>query len=85
LRHLPLVLRLAFGRFTRFVTTGFLPGRFRDEMRLPWDARRQRWFDRLMTLVGLLVRVSPRILRQFPLNVCIVDLRWRIRTNRPLV
>ena len=30
------------------ITTGFLPQRFRDEMRLPWDARRQRRFDRLM-------------------------------------
>jgi uncharacterized protein (DUF2236 family) len=27
------------------ITTGFLSQRFRDEMRLPWDAARQRRFD----------------------------------------
>jgi uncharacterized protein (DUF2236 family) len=85
LRHLPLPVRWAFGRFTRFVTTGFLPPRFRDEMRLPWDARRQRWFDRLVALVALGVRLSPPMLREFPFNACLADMRWRIRTGRPLV
>lgn len=85
LRHLPPSLRWAFGRFTRFVTTGFLPPPFRDEMWLPWDARRQRWFDRLMRLVALAVRLSPPILREFPFNACLADMRWRIRTGRPLV
>ena len=28
--------------FTLLITTGFLPQRFRDEMRLPWDAEKQR-------------------------------------------
>jgi uncharacterized protein (DUF2236 family) len=85
LRHLPMPVRWAFGRFTRFVTTGFLPPRFRDEMRLPWDARRQRWFDRLTTLVALAVRLSPPIVREFPFNACLADMRWRVRTGRPLV
>ncbi|MDT7591841.1 MAG: hypothetical protein QOH45_1372 [Pseudonocardiales bacterium] len=85
LRHLPLPLRAAFGRFSRFVTTGFLPQRFRDEMRLPWDARRQRWFDRIMAVLRAVVRVSPPVLRTFPFNLYLIDLRWRIRTGRPLV
>ncbi|HYO02257.1 MAG TPA: oxygenase MpaB family protein [Mycobacterium sp.] len=67
------------------ITTGFLPQRFRDEMRLPWDARRQRRFDRLMTLLRTASHLSPRFVRQFPFNVLLKDLDWRIRTGRSLV
>jgi uncharacterized protein (DUF2236 family) len=84
-QHLPAPLRVMFGRFNRFVTTGFLPQLFRDEMRLPWDERRQRRFERTMTVIGAVVRISPRVLRAFPFNAYLVDLRWRIRTDRPLV
>ena len=85
LRHLPLPPRLAFGRLSRFITTGFLPQRFRDEMRFPWSQRRQRWFDAAMALIGAAVRVAPPALREFPFNVYLADLRWRIRTGRPLL
>jgi uncharacterized protein (DUF2236 family) len=67
------------------ITTGFLPQRFRDEMQLPWDARRQRRFDRLMALLRTATHLSPRAVRQFPFNVLLKDLDWRIRTGRPLV
>ena len=67
------------------ITTGFLPPRFRDEMRLPWDARRQHRFDRLMALLRTTTRLSPRFVRQFPFNVLLKDVDWRIRTGRPLV
>jgi uncharacterized protein (DUF2236 family) len=67
------------------ITTGFLPQRFRDEMRLPWDARRQRRFDRLMAVLRTVTQVSPRVIRRFPFNVLLKDLDWRIRTGRPLV
>jgi uncharacterized protein (DUF2236 family) len=67
------------------ITTGFLPQRFRDEMQLPWDAGRQRTFDRLMSVLRTATRLSPRAVRQFPFNVLLKDLDWRIRTGRPLV
>ncbi len=67
------------------ITTGFLPQRFRDEMQLPWDARRQRRFDQLMALLRTASHLSPRFVRQFPFNVLLKDLDWRIRTGRPLV
>lgn len=67
------------------ITTGFLPQRFRDEMRLPWDAARQRRFDRLMGVLRFVNTVSPRFLREFPFNVLLKDLDWRMRTGRPLV
>jgi len=67
------------------ITTGFLPQRFRDEMRLPWDPMRQRRFDRFMTVLRVVTRLMPRFIRQFPFNVLLKDLDWRIRTGRPLV
>jgi uncharacterized protein (DUF2236 family) len=67
------------------ITTGFLPRRFRDEMQLPWDDRRQRRFDRLMAVLRTVNHVMPRFIRQFPFNVLLKDLDRRIRTGRPLV
>lgn len=67
------------------ITTGFLPQRFRDEMRLPWDARRQRRFHRLMTVLRTVNNAMPGFVRQFPFNVLLKDLDWRIRTGRPLI
>ena len=67
------------------ITTGFLPQRFRDEMRLPWDPQRQRRFDQLMGALRFVNNIAPGPVRQFPFNVLLKDLDWRIRTGRPLV
>lgn len=67
------------------ITTGFLPQRFRDEMRLPWDDAKQRRFDRLMAVLGTVNRLMPRVVREFPFNLMLWDLDRRIRTGRPLV
>jgi uncharacterized protein (DUF2236 family) len=78
------VRRLTEG-LSLLITCGFLPQRFRDEMGFPWDATRQRRFDRLMAVVGAVNRLLPRVIRQFPFNVMLWDLDRRIRTGRPLV
>jgi uncharacterized protein (DUF2236 family) len=67
------------------ITTGFLPQRFRDEMRLPWDSAKQRRFDRLMAALSRVNRLMPRIVRRFPFNLMLWDLDRRIRAGRPLV
>jgi uncharacterized protein (DUF2236 family) len=67
------------------ITTGFLPQRFRDEMRLEWNTRNQRRFDRLMSVLRTVNHLMPRFIRQFPFNVLLKDLDRRIRTGRPLV
>lgn len=85
LRFLPAPVRLPLGRLSRFVTTGFLPPRFRAELRLSWTVTQQRRFDRLMTLPALLVRHSPGPLRRFPFNLLLWDLRRRAASGRPLV
>ncbi|HEX3547679.1 MAG TPA: oxygenase MpaB family protein [Mycobacterium sp.] len=82
---LPGPLQRLSDRAALLITTGFLPQRFRDEMRLPWDAARQRRFDRLMSVLRVVNNLMPRFIRQFPFNVLLRDLDWRIRTGRPLV
>jgi uncharacterized protein (DUF2236 family) len=67
------------------ITTGFLPQRFREEMRLEWDDRKQRRFDRLMGVLRTVNHLMPRFIRQFPFNVLLKDLDWRIRTGRQLM
>lgn len=78
------VQRLSEG-FALMITTGFLPQRFRDEMRLPWDAKKQRRFDRLIAVLATVNRYLPRVIRQFPFNVLLHDLDRRIKKGRPLV
>jgi uncharacterized protein (DUF2236 family) len=82
---LPGPLRRGSESLALLITTGFLPQRFRGEMRLPWDAARQRRFDRVMAVLRTVNKVAPKFLRQFPFNVLLKDVDWRIRTGRPLV
>jgi uncharacterized protein (DUF2236 family) len=83
--RLPRRVQEPLENFNLLITTGFLPQRFRDEMRLSWDAARQRRFDRLMAVLGVVNRVLPRMLRQFPFNLMLWDLDRRIAAGRPLV
>jgi uncharacterized protein (DUF2236 family) len=82
---LPGPLQRALDNFNLMLTAGFLPQRFRDEMQLDWDAAKQRRFDRVIAVVRTVNNLLPRFIRQFPFNVLLKDLDWRIRTGRPLV
>ncbi|MGB0970289.1 MAG: oxygenase MpaB family protein [Mycobacterium sp.] len=82
---LPWPLRGISEGLALLITTGFLPQRFRDEMRLPWDAARQRQFDLLMGVLRVANNMAPSFVRQFPFNVLLKDVDLRIRTGRPLV
>lgn len=68
-----------------FITVGFLPQRFREEMRLAWSPRQQRRWNRLMRAIARGVRVLPGPLRRFPYNLCMLDLRARMRLGLRLV
>lgn len=85
LRFLPRPVSVLFGPAHRFVTTGFLPPRFRAELHLHWDARRQRRFDRFVAIARAVVRRMPGPVRRFPFPLMLWDLRRRIRSGRPLV
>jgi uncharacterized protein (DUF2236 family) len=85
LQNFPAIIRKPMARFTVFVTTGFLPPKFREAMSLPWNARMQGRFDRLMRLLGAVERRMPRILRIYPFNFYLRDMRLRRRFGLPLV
>ncbi|MET0134089.1 MAG: oxygenase MpaB family protein [Kibdelosporangium sp.] len=85
LKYLPKYLRRIFGPFNKFVTTGFLPPRFRSEMRLDWSAADQHRFDRMTSRVAAVTKRLPGPVRRFPYNLCLWDMRRRIKAGRPLV
>lgn len=84
LKILPPALR-GLGRFHRFVTTGFLPPRLREEMHLDWDEARQKRFDRFLRVLGLVSRGIPRVVRQAPYLMLMWDVRRRMRRGLPMV
>lgn len=67
------------------ITTGFLPQRFRDEMKLDWNRSKQREFDAVMAAIRLSNTVAPSFVRNFPFNLLLHEVNWRMRTGRPLV
>ncbi|WP_433466274.1 oxygenase MpaB family protein [Spirillospora sp. CA-128828] len=85
LRLFPAPLRWTFGRSHRFLTLGFLPQPFREELGYPWTPRDQARFDRFTRLLALANRALPRPAREFPFNLYLHDVRRRIRKNRPIV
>ncbi len=56
-------------------------------MRCDWSGTtiKQRRFDRLMKRIRTVNNLMPRFIREFPFNVLLKDLDWRVRTGRPLV
>lgn len=82
---LPAAIAFPLRPFNRFVTTGFLPPKFREQMQLDWSPSRQRRFEQFTGTLGAVVRRLPRWAQAFPYNVLLWDLRRRVRTGRPLV
>ncbi|MFD1814016.1 oxygenase MpaB family protein [Rhodococcus gannanensis] len=77
----PLTAKL-IGKTNLFITKGFLPQEFRDQMQYTWTAKDQKRFDRLMKVIATVNRRMPTVLREFPYNYLMTDLRWRLRTGR---
>ena len=82
---LPFPLNKVFGLPGRWVNVGFLPPEIREEMGLSWSEQDERRHARLMRLLGRLNEPLPRILRMFPLNAMMWNLRLRHRFGKPLV
>jgi uncharacterized protein (DUF2236 family) len=85
LGFLPTPFRSILGPPHRFITAGFLPAIFRDELGLVWSSRRQHLFEYLITIFAFLNRLLPWPLREFPWNIALWDTRRRIRSARPIV
>jgi uncharacterized protein (DUF2236 family) len=78
LEFLPRPVRLTFGPLNCFVTTGFLPPPFREQMQLRWSERDQRRFEFLMRTAAAVNRRAPAPVRQFPFNAYRQYLRMRL-------
>ncbi|MGH3517099.1 MAG: oxygenase MpaB family protein [Haloechinothrix sp.] len=85
LTFLPRPVSLLLGPLNRFLTTGFLPAPFREQMRLAWTTRHQRRFDALVRVIAAINRRMPRRLREFPFNLVLWDTRRRMRTGRSVI
>lgn len=81
----PAVLHPLIGPFFRFMTTGFLPQRFRDEMELPWDPVKQRRFALFLRAASSVNRLLPAAVRAMPFNLLLRDVRRRMKSGRALV
>jgi uncharacterized protein (DUF2236 family) len=84
LENLPRPLRFGAG-YNVWLTTGFLPPKFRDEMQLSWSVRDEQRFTRQLARIGAMQRRLPKAMRRFPFNWFLWDLRLRIRFGRRLV
>jgi uncharacterized protein (DUF2236 family) len=85
LSHLPRPISRTAGRLQEFLTRGLLPPDFRAAMGYGWTEADQRRFETVMRRMGRTVQVMPGVVRRFPFNVCLWDMRRRIKAGRPQV
>ena len=85
LEFLPAPLARTLGPAHRFLTLGFLPSPFREELGETWTTRDQRRFERIVAGAAVLNRHLPRALREFPWNLVERDTRRRIARGRPVL
>lgn len=68
----------------RWLTTGLLPQRLRQQFELPWNERDQRRFERVMTLVSWVYPRIPRAVRHAPRSIYLWDMRRRLSSHGSL-
>ena len=85
LKMIPKPLQLLFGRFHRFTVTALLPQHLRDEMGMRWTAGDERRFRFILRSISAVSTRMPVVIRLFPFNFYLADMRLRRRFGRPLV
>ncbi|MGW5310243.1 oxygenase MpaB family protein [Nocardia thailandica] len=88
LLHLRMVawpLRILFGPLLQFLTAGFLPPHFQEQMGVEWSESDQRRFEHLFLFVGFVNRFIPKFLRFAGTNVMMADVRRKIRKHKALI
>lgn len=69
----------------RWVNIGFLPPEIIEAMGLRWSERDARVHAALLRTIGRLSRLFPHVVRAFPLNYLLADVRRRVRAGRRLI
>ena len=85
LDFLPTPLSRILGPSHRFLTIGFLPPAFREELGVSWSSRQQARFERIVSGMGALNRHLPRVLREFPWNLIERDTKRRMSRGRSIL
>ncbi|RDI68541.1 oxygenase MpaB family protein [Nocardia pseudobrasiliensis] len=85
LKMLSPVPRVLFGRIHRFGVTALLPQHLREQMGMTWTTRQDRRYTRILRAISFVWLRLPEIIRAFPLNYLLWDMRIRHRLGRPLV
>ena len=80
----PVVSRL-LGWHLEIMAIGFLPENFRRKMRVQLSPWQELYFDKHNAVLRAIITRAPKWVRAFPFNVLLADVRWRMRTGRPLV
>ncbi len=80
----PVISRL-FGWHFEIMAIGFLPENFRRKMRVQLSPWQELYFDKHNAVLRAIITRAPKWVRAFPFNVLLADVRWRMRTGRPLV
>ncbi|WP_238420580.1 oxygenase MpaB family protein [Gordonia sp. 'Campus'] len=80
----PVVSRL-LGWHLEIMAIGFLPEDFRRKMRVQLSPWQELYFDKHNAVLRAFITRAPKWIRAFPFNVLLADVRWRMRTGRPLV
>lgn len=85
LRMLPQPATALFGRLNKWVTSGFLHREFRDELGLPWSPVDQRRFELFLRVTARINGLLPRAVRTISYRILLMDMRWRLKSGRPLM
>lgn len=82
---LPKPFSSMLGPFHRWLSAGWLPQEFRDQLGLRWSARDQRRFDRLHRWVRRINKLTPTPIRRLGIMIYLYDFRLRRRFGLRLV
>ncbi|WP_024802099.1 oxygenase MpaB family protein [Nocardia sp. BMG51109] len=85
LRMIAWYFRILFGGLLRFLTAGYLPPYFRQQMGIEWTAADQRRFEHLFVFVGFVNRFIPKFIRFFGTKSMMRDVRRRLRKHKALI
>ncbi|NKY49036.1 oxygenase MpaB family protein [Nocardia vermiculata] len=78
-------VQLLAARFHRFTVTALLPQHLREQMGMTWSDRDERWFRRIVGAISAVWTRMPEVIRLFPFNYFLADMRLRRRFGKPLV
>ena len=76
---------MIFGPWSEAITLGYLPPEFRTKLGVEMSPRQERVFALHNKVLRAFTQASPKWLQQLPFTILLADVRWRMRSGRPLV